>query len=253
MTDFSKFRSLWNIIPYLFNYIQNPPQKYDNPNYRFGSNRKVAIYCIHGTGDRYTAFAKAAKYMQAKLPEYFSCIHLVKFYGNFKQNEISVFAEKLMKQIGINGDKEVVLIGHSRGGLVASYAAEYLSRKYEIAVRIVIAIVVPYRGSWWAKLPVLNRLTSIQQMQSGHDFLMELSKHINHSHNAMKKYTRYLFIGAKRDKIVHGSAFLPYGIHEKDKENVYQFPYDGHLSILLNKDLYEVILNQLHASETRFL
>lgn len=163
MINFSKYRSFWNIVPYLFNYIQSPPQKYDNPSHRSGSNQKIAIYCIHGTGDRYNAFAKAAKYLQPKLPDCFSCIHLVKFYGNFKSCGIADFAEQLIKEIQINEDKEVVLIGHSIGGLVASYAAEYLSRKYGIAIKAVIAITAPYRGSPWASFPVLNSFSSIHK------------------------------------------------------------------------------------------
>jgi predicted alpha/beta hydrolase family esterase len=234
--------------------MKSPPQKYDNPRYKFDMNRKVTIYCIHGAADRYTAFAKAAKYMQEKLPESVTCIHLVKFSAYSKDMVISVFAEQLMKKIHINKDKEVVLIGHSRGGLVASYAAEYLSIKYGVAIRGVIAIASPYRGSWWAKLPGLNQFSNIQQMQTGHHFLTKLSKHINkYNNNTTKRFsdnmtvahtaTRYIFIGAKRDKIVRGKAFLPYGMQVN--ESVYQFPNDGHLSILLNTDLYDVILGRL--------
>lgn len=242
MLKLSQFRSLGGILPYLYNYLKNAPQKYTNPNARHTGKRRIAIYCIHGTGDRYNAFAKAAKYIQPKLPECYSCLHLVEFSGGVKRLKIKDFANQLINQILNNQDSEVVLIGHSSGGLVATYAAEFLAMERNITVRMVVAISSPYRGSWWAKMPILRQFLGIQQMQTDHPFLIKLSEHFNRA-NRLRKGARYIFTCANRDKIVRGQSFLPYGY--QSNENIYQFSYDGHLSILLNTMLYDIILKHL--------
>lgn len=242
MLKLSHFRSLVGILPYLYNYLHSAQQKYTNPNYRLTEKRKIAIYCIHGTGDKYNAFTKSAKYIQPKLPECYSCIHLVEFSGSFRRLKIEDFANQLINQILDNEDTDVILIGHSSGGLIATYAAESLAKQNNITVRMVVAISSPYRGSWWAKMPVLRQFPGFQQMQTDHPFLIKLSKRFCQS-DERTKVAHHIFIRAKRDKIVRGESFLPYGY--RSEENVYQFSYDGHLSILLNTILYDIILNHL--------
>lgn len=244
MIKFSKFRSLGEILPYLYNYLHHTARKYSNPNFK-PTKKGVAVYFIHGTGDRYTAFAKAAKYIQPKLPECYSCLHLVEFSGSFKTLKIEDFSNQLINQILANQDTEVVLIGHSSGGLIATYVAESLAIQNNIRVQLVVAISSPYRGSWWAKMPILRKFPGIQQMQTAHPFLIKLSRRFNQFSETIN-ISKYIFIRAMRDKIVRGDSFLPYGY--RGKENIYQFSYDGHLSIMLNTVLYDIILTHLHSN-----
>jgi pimeloyl-ACP methyl ester carboxylesterase len=207
----------------------NPRFKTDvnNPN-----NRGTAIYCVHGTADVTNAFSRITKGLLPDLPKEVSAIHQLSFKGRWRGKDIPYFAQQLIDKVIANGDKEVILTGHSRGGLIAAYAAEKLARAKGIKVKGVMPICSPFRGSQLAVAPLAWMSKSVQQMQPGSDFLKDLEQLVDESHPDLLKEAsaseqasdraQYLFFVAENDMLVsHDSSF----IHRK---NAIVVPLDGH-------------------------
>lgn len=89
------------------------------------------------------------------------------------------------------GQSRVILIGHSMGGLVASYYSEYLANEGEIAKLITLGS--PFQGT---KLSVFGRGENITQMLPNSLFLEELHTRMQNTR------TSYFFVASKIDNVV---------------------------------------------------
>ena len=134
------------------------------------TDNDVAIYCIHGTADHISAFEFVVKNIQSTLPPEVKSIHRVSFDGRFQLNDIVYFAHQLKNKILANNDKKIILMGHSRGAIVASYFAEYLAKANDIEVEATINICGPFGGTKWAFFP-FTYSASIDQMRTDSVFL----------------------------------------------------------------------------------
>ncbi len=183
---------------------------YPNPNFKApiseisadevpNTGKGVAVYCIHGTADRVSAFTLLAERSVGNMPDEISGFNLISFEKRGRGYGIEEFAEQLAQKILANGDRDVVLIGHSRGGLVAAYLTEYLAKKYDIRVRAVITMASPFGGSYLA-LPPLTFSESVKQMQPNSEFLEDLNSKI------LLSESEYFYFAAKKDWIVHAEA-----------------------------------------------
>src|SRR5579872_1059174 len=151
---------------------------YENPRYKPDTFKEdIAIYCVHGTGDRNNAFSNLIEnifFDEKGLPENISSACLSTFYGRFQGNTIEFFAEQLVQKIAANKHKNVVLMGHSRGGLIISHLAESLAAAAEIRVHCVVSICSPFMGCDLAMKPFTWISGSLKEMQPGSVFLQEL-------------------------------------------------------------------------------
>lgn len=167
---------------------------YRNPNIAKDAPNRIGVYCVHGIFDRPTAFSSIALKLLKTLPESITSINMVGF-DNWSFSAIETSARELAEKVLKNGDKDIILLGHSRGGLVAAYFAEYLSKKYGINVHTVIPICTPFEGSYlaaWAR-PLALLSDSVKEIQPDSAFLTDLRNRIKDSD------IRYFFCGAEKD------------------------------------------------------
>lgn len=154
-----------------------------NPGFNPQAGKSVAIYCVHGTADRELSFLTMANQLiKLKLPECIKHIVLVNFKNRATGAGIEEdYQEQLLQQILANGDDHVVVMGHSRGGIIASSFAEFCAAKNNIKVEMVVPICAPFGGSYLA-LDVLAYFSkSVEEMQIGSEFLERLKKAVEQS------------------------------------------------------------------------
>ena len=204
--------------------------------------RGYAIYCVHGTADGSYAFKKLVDRLLENntgkttnwLPESVSKIHLLAFKGESSGVSIEAYAEQLASDIIKNKDTNVILWGHSRGGDVAAYCAEFLAAKLGITVHGVFAFCSPFAGSPLAIFPLTTLSTSVAEMQPDSPFLKKLRAAMTRTEESRQKY--YYFVAGKDSLVSPKSAVV-----EGPASHVTLMPDHGHLSILTSRQIREPI------------
>lgn len=79
----------------------------------------VMIYCVHGTADLSCSFSHIIGNLT--LPDQVIGAKSVSFSRRFTGVDIEHFSNELKQNIINDGSKRVILMGHSRGGLVAAF------------------------------------------------------------------------------------------------------------------------------------
>lgn len=214
--------TLWATAPSTDTYIEN---KNFNPK----SEHQTSIYCVHGTADRSHSFAVMANMLADKLPDNIDRIYFLTFEDRFQGSSVEDYAKQLKNKIILNGSKNVIVMGHSRGGLICSWFAEHLASVNDINVDLVVSVCGPFRGSHLALWPLTKVSASVDEMQVDGKLLIDLSEKIAQSS------TRYLFLGAERDQLVKGDSYMPYQF-ERHGITVMKLPGHGHLSMMSTPD-----------------
>ncbi len=123
--------------------------------------------------------------------------------------------DKILQIQKLTGQAEIILIGHSMGGLIASYYAERLAKQDGTNIRHVISIASPWQGT-----PVIKQLLTKKhkekrylQMSPNNAFREKLIQDALHSEKTGKR--TYYTIGSKADLLVpfpgsHLSGDLPH-------------------------------------------
>lgn len=210
---------------------------YDNPHFLQSDTEEcIDIFCIHGTADRPQSFSRVAeRLLEKKLHSNIRSITLVALDGRFGGNSIEYFAVQVIEKIKIRKSKRVILMGHSRGALVASYA-DFLANEQDITVDWVFSMAGPFKGSYLAKWGSWVS-TSVSEMEPGSDFLKYNAQWV------MKSKARYVFFEASDDYIVtKGQAYVdayveqyPWFLIEIDTQH-------GHLSLMSSHKM----VNKMH-------
>jgi len=217
----------------------------------------IAVYCIHGTADRSSAFSFIANQLINDLPAAISSIVLASFKKRGQGLGIEHFAKQLREKIIKNKHKNVVLMGHSRGGLVAACLAELLIID-DFAIHGIIPVCSPFGGSDFAIKPISWFSTSVDEMQANSLFLKTLTSKIKNS-----KIKYYYIAGTKDFLVTQNSAHVQDAkepvveLKETEDEYVsitsvdaYKEPVsvleEEHLSIMCSEKLAENIRNYLH-------
>ncbi|KTD58082.1 putative lipase [Legionella sainthelensi] len=205
-------------------------QIYQNPAYEKEQNqdRETAIYFIHGTADQASAFQLVAdRLIQKELPNEISTLNLLSFDQRYQGKSIVFFAEQLREKIRANQHQRVILIAHSRGGLVASYFAEFLAKQAGIEVPLIMTIGTPFNGSYLA----INLLSwfsnSIKEMKIDSDFLSKLKKKI-----MGESLSSYHFFIATEDAIVPGESGFIQEYVKNHPNSLTILDRHGHLSVM---------------------
>lgn len=130
-----------------------------------------------------------------------------------------------------NKNSPITLIGHSMGGLIASYCALNFLNKNQI--RDIISISTPYDGSFFAKIGVGK---CAKEMKNHSTFVNNLKKQI-----VDEKTINFYFIASKTDQLVRPkSALMGQNL---DKE--YVFDDIGHATMLFSKKVNNKIAKWL--------
>lgn len=208
---------------------------YHNPNYKPSDLAESVIYCVPGTADGNTAFCSLADSLVDLLPDSIASIHLLSLSHRFQGLGIDDFAEELKEKAKANKHTNIILIGHSRGGIVCAYFREYLAKLAGIKVDKVFAIGSPFYGSDLALPPLSWFSKSVGQMQTGSEFMKPLRKLMKLSPDV------YTFWAGEKDSVV--------GLHSTYVHRLSHaltvFDKHGHLSILTSKRLVDSILKIL--------
>ena len=210
-----------------------------NPHFNPDTAVKTSVYCVHGTADRSASFSLITDRMKEKLPDNIDGFHMVTFDGRMHGKSVQDFSSQLKDKIKANHSDDVIIIGHSRGALVASYFAEYLASENDVNIELVVSLCGPFRGSPVAMWPLTYFSTSVDEMRLDSQLLQELSDKIHQSD------VRYLFVGAEKDQLVKSDSHLPY-ICERHGLNAVLLDRHGHLSIMSSHRLVD-ILNDMFA------
>lgn len=197
----SKLNNAALVLRHVGMWIASSPKVYQNPRFTAPESnpelsKGVAIYCVHGTADKSSSFSLIANRILSSLPSLISSVHLVAFGRRVLGESVENFAEQLKKQILANGDKHVILMGHSRGGLVVAYMAEYLAKEAGIQVEAVVGISSPFEGSPLVTWPLTEFSSSVKEMKVESSFLKALSEKIDHS------AAKYFYFASDNDPIV---------------------------------------------------
>ncbi|OGT63024.1 MAG: hypothetical protein A3E85_05010 [Gammaproteobacteria bacterium RIFCSPHIGHO2_12_FULL_45_12] len=211
---------------------------FQNPNFEPAGpdDAGIAIYCIHGTADRVGAFVEVARGILGCLPSSVAAIHLISFHSRGFGCGIPSFANQLKNKISLNPHRDVILMGHSRGGAVAAYFEVNLSRQAGIRVLAVMGICSPFKGSHLALPPFTFWSESVRQMQEKSDFLEELAAGIKQSD------AKYCYYTAGQDAIVAPEN----GVLPENCFSCQRFNQHGHLSIMSSLQLMEQLLIDIY-------
>lgn len=150
----------------------------------------------------------------------------IKTYATYVRDKIA----NIQKE---TGRKDLVLIGHSKGGLVSSYYATHLAREQEANITDLITIGSPLSGT---PLAYLGPGIDAYEMRSDSLFHQELREDI-------KKHTniRFFHIASESDEIVSPSSALL----REDNSKELLLKDLGHLSLLFSSKVSDQITNWL--------
>lgn len=212
---------------------------YRNPNYKESKdeNNEIVIYCVHGTADRSSAFSLVAERLLKSnyFPERISAIHMLSFEKRGKGESIKEFSEQLKTKIQTNKHKNVILMGHSRGGLVVSYFSEYLAKSIDVNVHGIMTICSPFGGSSFAIKPVALFSTSVGEMAKGSPFLTGLAEQVR------KSSIPYFYFAVSNDYLVPPDLAYVTGRNA----SLVVLDIHDHLSIMASGRLVELLLSCL--------
>lgn len=211
---------------------------YKNPNFvpKHPQDKGISVRIIHGTADRAGSAHTIATRLATDLPQDISEIQLDEFEGRATGKSIEDYTDQFFKKIIASGNKNIILIGHSRGGLIAACLKEkYAKELKEAGINIlqVFTICTPFQGSGWALQPLTSVSTSVNQMQIGAEFLNTLSQ------NIIKSGTQYICFAAENDWIVTPGACIP----RAGKHISIELDKHGHLSIMSSHRIVDIIQN----------
>lgn len=234
----SVFRPLMGAIGHCSRYFNKHPSYRANPQFNAATVNPVVIYCVHGTADRASSFDNFAEYLVQDLPDFIAGVRLVSFNDRAKGISIYNFAKQLKDLILAKGDQHVILLGHSRGGLVITHFAEYLAAMQFTPIHVLLVgpICAPYRGAKlaWKMLGLAS--ASVNEMRIGSEYLQDLAEPMRASK------LKYVIVGADSDKIVtlKRKEFLPFHV-ELGAENVLVLKNHGHLSAMSSQTMWQFV------------
>jgi pimeloyl-ACP methyl ester carboxylesterase len=166
---------------------------------------KPPILLLHGSNSFEGMFVVGRHYL--KKEKYGSLFSLnydddrAKGIDNFAQ---VVIREKILEIKQLTKQNNIILIGHSMGGLVAGYYAEHCADEDGVSIEHVISIGSPWQGAQaLSYLPDALKTKRYSQMSPNSEFIHNLMLKTLESEKAGKR--RYYNIGGECDLQVSGS------------------------------------------------
>lgn len=148
--------------------------------------------------------------------------------------------DKIAEIRQLTGASQIILVGHSMGGLVSSFFTEYLAGLNEVAM--VITLGSPFQGT---QMAALGYGKNVVEMQPQSPFLKELNSRI------LQSRVPYYAIASKIDNMVipWQSGLLPIETNEigENTPNTLVLEDHGHLRFLISPVVVEQVYQWIHA------
>jgi len=208
-----------SIITYIPGFIN-----YDNLFLKKKNKQYLPVLLVHG----YTMNRACFLFIHLRLAIDGFRVFTVNLYPPFLSiEELSErVADKVDEITDKTGEKEVYLIGHSMGGLVARYYVN--SPRGTGRVKQIITIATPHRGT---RIAVLGNGKNAREMIPESEFL----KQLNNTHHLPT-----LAIWSTLDNLI-----IPPEYATLDGMQNIALPFQGHLSLLYSNLVYKHIYNYL--------
>lgn len=207
---------------------------------------KIPILFIHGNGynEMQWVFGRYLLSKNKDLGSMFS-LNLDGIVSNKPENGIDDYAKLIQYKIEqikkVSGQSQVILVGHSMGGLVASYYTENLKTN-DVSVKKVIAISTPWSGSITLKFlttitesfcpSVFKNQKRYQQMRGEENFLEELK-----SKALANSTTKYYSLYSTGDGFVSGNS----GLLNSDHKNSKSYSWMGHYTPMVSLNAWNQV------------
>lgn len=161
-------------------------------------------------------------------------------------DSIVTYAKRLDQFIQENfpNSNKLVIIGHSMGGVIASYYAAYIAK--EDSVKLVATQHSPLEGTKLANLGSKFKVMGkcVDEMKFNSDFLQKLLLQLNPNTNSRVKRTRFCHISSTSDEIVvPWTSARPQHSHPNTRH--YQFDSMGHVECLKSKRHHSLLIKQI--------
>lgn len=207
---------------------------------------KPPILLLHGSGFNETEWIVGRQFLQ---DDQYGSVFSLNYDGllsNDPQKGIDDYAggkvrDKILEIQKRTGLKEVIIIGHSMGGLIAGCYAEEFSEKDGIAVNHVFSIGSPWKGA-----PALDYVEKYSkfgkkdtQMKVENVFLKTLVSKCLESESIGKR--KYYSIGSTTDFMVPA----PYSNLTSDPKRQRTFTYLGHYGLIASPAVWSQIRSWL--------
>ncbi|KPK32564.1 MAG: hypothetical protein AMS24_03905 [Chlamydiae bacterium SM23_39] len=190
--------------------------------WKWERNNKKAIFLVHGYFNNSNIWAFFGNYLNKKG---LGPIYTVNLGSPF--HSIEEYVKKLKEEIEKKkGLKEIILIGHSMGGLISWYLA--LKENIKVKITDIISIGVPFEGT---KTAILGFGECAKQMRYKSNFTISLKKDI-----LKENKIRTFNIATTLDQVV-----IPYQSAILDKKPSFLVEDLGHASMLFSKKIVEKV------------
>lgn len=213
------FVFLFFLLTYFFRLKNRPYQATD----------EQPIILIHG----FMHNSSAWRWLRYELDHYgYGPVYVIDLPWNDSIEHYAARVDNLIDEIREEtGARKVQLVGHSMGGLVATWVASY--RPHHVAK--VITIGSPMSGT---KLAKLLKTKCVQQMRIDSIFLRDLQAHAE-----TLTMVPFVHIASDADQIVipHDSAVPPY---TPDSKRIWVDGL-GHFSLLLSNRIFRILKSEL--------
>jgi len=197
--------------------------------WKFLKNKKRPILFIHGYLNNSNVWVFLGKYLEKKG---FGPIYTINLGSPF--NSIETYSKRVIKKAILiakeNNTKDLILIGHSMGGLVSLLASDYK----DINITDIVFIAVPFEGT---KTSILGFGECTKEMSYKAKGLAKIKKRVKN----LKK-VNFLNIISHLDHIVipfKSASLKDYAVEEYIFDNV------GHASLLFSKRVAKKIVSFL--------
>jgi predicted alpha/beta hydrolase family esterase len=225
-------RNLINLLKYLFTWIKSSDKDKSIRIKTHGNVGTIDIYFVHGLADKSDTFNHLIHQIKERLPQSIRSVNAISLSGI--NNNIESFSKILTKKIVNNKHRNIILIGHSRGGIICSYVAEFLALPQNLKIHGVITIAAPFKGSQYAIYPLTTISASLNDMTSNSELLKVLYDKLN----CNETNTKYCVLVADNDLLIEHYTF-----DRKCNVNFIKVIDSGHLTILYQLQTCDVILN----------
>lgn len=193
---------------------------------------KIPILQIHGSGFNEIEWAASWPWLSKKAYGSVFTLNLDGLASNEHHMGIDDYArgkirDKIREILALTGMNEIILVGHSMGGLAAAFYAENCAELDGIKVRHVFTIASPWHGA-----PILNcqsentKPKRYVQMTENSEFLKSLVQTALQSENAGMR--NYYSMGTTMDFMVPGGSSLLSGKRERSR----LFFWLGHYGVI---------------------
>lgn len=226
--DFAAYLGMWGF--YFYHDLEKKNPKEPIP------DNKTPIILIHG----YKSASSSWTYHRKRLEEAgFKNIFTINLgsVANTIQEYAQIVNDKVIEIAKNVGNKAIAVIGHSMGGLVASWWATSVAP--ENMVSDVITLGTPFKGTKWAKY---GSGECAVQMIPGSNFLKELNEKIVNSSK-----TRFYCLSSNADPVIlPNDSALPVMEKQKGKFKTHTFEDMGHIQYMISDKVIDKEIKYLN-------